>query len=79
MLVNSGVDTELISARNLVWALHSESQEAMLRAASDSCGGRMLWPDAKRLGVFQWLKAPQLVSPQLPELTPGCTNGPRRS
>lgn len=53
---------ERMSVRNLVWATHSESKEAMLRAAIDSCSERMLWPDAKRLGIFQWLKGPQLVS-----------------
>lgn len=45
-----------ISFRNIVWATHSESQEVLLQAATASCeNGKMMWDDAKRLGVFLWM------------------------
>jgi hypothetical protein len=46
-----------LSFRNIVWALHSESEDILLQAATDSCtNGKMVWSDAKRLGTFLWLK-----------------------
>lgn len=51
-----------ISFRNIVWATHSESNEVLLQAATESCeNGKMLWQDAKRLGVFLWLRSPEAV------------------
>lgn len=59
-----------LSFRNIVWAAHSESDDVLLAAASESCeGGKMIWEDAKRLGVFLWLKSPETaVSWQLFEV-----------
>lgn len=56
---------ERISFRNVVWALHSESQEILLaEATSASSKGKMLWQDAKALGVFLWMRSAEtLVSP----------------
>lgn len=49
--------TTRLSFRNIVWATHSESQDVMLGAANESCkSGKLLWDDARRLGVFLWLK-----------------------
>lgn len=46
------------SFRNIVWAMHSDSQELLLEATSQCCkNGKMLWEDAKKLGVFLWLKS----------------------
>lgn len=51
-----------ISFRNIVWATHSESQELLLTAATECCeNGKMSWSDAKRLGVFLWLKSPDTI------------------
>lgn len=51
-----------LSFRNIVWATHSESQDVLLSAASETCNsGKMVWADAKRLGVFLWLKSTETV------------------
>jgi hypothetical protein len=55
-------DPPKISFRNIVWATHSESQDLLLSAATECCdNGKMLWPDAKRLGVFLWLKSSDTI------------------
>lgn len=47
-----------LSFRNIVWASHSESDDVLLSAATECCeGGKMVWADARRLGVFLWLKS----------------------
>lgn len=53
-----------LSFRNIVWASHSESQEEMLAAATDTCrDGKMIWEDARRMGVVLWLHSAEgLVS-----------------
>lgn len=77
MAVNSSQRKELngatseafrVSFRNFVWATHSESQDLLLSAATECCeNGKMLWDDAKRLGVFLWLKSSEtLVSSDEP-------------
>jgi len=56
-----------LSFRNIVWATHSESQEVLLSAATECCSnGKLLWPDAKRLGVFLWLSSSEVVVCQSP-------------
>ena len=51
-----------LSLRNIVWATHSESQEVILSAATECCSNsKMLWSDAKRLGVFLWLRSSETV------------------
>lgn len=45
---------ERIRYRDIVWAFHSESQEILLSASTTACGGKMLWLDARALGVFLW-------------------------
>jgi hypothetical protein len=55
-----------ISFRNIVWATHSESNEVLLQAATASCeNGKMTWADAKRLGVFLWMKSQDAIKSQL--------------
>jgi hypothetical protein len=47
-----------LSFRNIVWASHSESEDVLLSASIESCeNGKMIWEDAKRLGVFLWLRS----------------------
>ncbi|KAE8543087.1 hypothetical protein D1P53_000574 [Cryptococcus gattii VGV] len=54
------------SFRNIVWAMHSDSQELLLEATSQCCkNGKMLWEDAKKLGVFLWLKSAETARSQL--------------
>ncbi|OXG74617.1 WD-repeat protein [Cryptococcus neoformans var. grubii Br795] len=54
------------SFRNIVWAMHSDSQELLLEAATQCCkNGKMLWEDAKKLGVFLWLKSAETTRSQL--------------
>jgi hypothetical protein len=43
--------------RDIVWAFHSESQQIMMGASTEACGGRMTWTDAKALGVFLWTRS----------------------
>jgi hypothetical protein len=54
-----------LSFRNIVWASHSDSEDVLLQAAAECCpGGKMIWEDAKRLGVYLWLKSAETaVSP----------------
>ncbi|KAL1412038.1 regulator of (H+)-ATPase in vacuolar membrane [Vanrija albida] len=55
-----------ISFRNIVWATHSESQEVLLQAAGQACdNNKMMWEDAKRLGVFLWLKSTDAIRSQM--------------
>lgn len=48
---------ERMRYRDFVWAFHSSCQEILLQAALSSVGGKMVWKDAKALGVFLWLKS----------------------
>jgi RAVE protein 1 C terminal len=46
-----------IRYRDIVWAFHSNSQEILLAASTAACGGKMLWKDARAMGVFLWLNS----------------------
>ncbi|KAG1730794.1 RAVE protein 1 C terminal-domain-containing protein [Suillus occidentalis] len=48
---------ERLRYRDMIWAFHSESQELLLSTSTAACNGRMLWPDARALGVFIWLSS----------------------
>lgn len=51
-----------LSFRNIVWAMHSESQDVLLSAATECCRDhKMLWPDAKRFGVLLWLRSRETI------------------
>lgn len=55
-----------ISFRNIVWASHSESHQVLLQAATASCDNhKMMWEDAKRLGVFLWMRSQEQIRAQL--------------
>nr|XP_019048640.1 WD-repeat protein [Kwoniella bestiolae CBS 10118]OCF27570.1 WD-repeat protein [Kwoniella bestiolae CBS 10118] len=57
------------SFRNIVWANHSESQELLLSASKESCrDGKMGWEDARRMGVFLWLKGGESYNSQLEDI-----------
>src|ERR1700742_3845156 len=36
-----------IRYRDIIWAFHSQSQDLLLSASVEACGGKMLWPDAR--------------------------------
>ncbi|WVO14859.1 hypothetical protein L204_102498 [Cryptococcus depauperatus] len=62
----SGKGSTHLSFRSIVWATHSESQELLLEASTQCCSnGKMSWEDAKRLGVFLWLKSTETMRSQL--------------
>ncbi|KIY45758.1 hypothetical protein FISHEDRAFT_66809 [Fistulina hepatica ATCC 64428] len=42
--------------RDMIWAYHSESQDLLLGACLSACSGKMVWSDARALGVAIWLK-----------------------
>lgn len=46
-----------IRYRDMVWAFHSNSQEILLAASITACGGKVLWQDARAMGVFLWLNS----------------------
>lgn len=48
---------ERIRYRDMVWAYHSQSQEVLLEASTAACGGKMLWSDARALGIFLWVNS----------------------
>lgn len=52
---------ERIRYRDIVWAFHSESQEILLAASTVACGGKMMWNDAKSLGVFLWMNSTEAI------------------
>ncbi|KDQ14428.1 hypothetical protein BOTBODRAFT_159267, partial [Botryobasidium botryosum FD-172 SS1] len=56
---------ERIRYRDIVWAFHSESQEILLTASTTACGGRMMWNDAKSLGVFLWMNSTEAIKAQM--------------
>ncbi|KAI6007216.1 RAVE protein 1 C terminal-domain-containing protein [Pisolithus albus] len=43
--------------RDMIWAFHSESQDILLNTSVAACDGKMLWSDARALGVFIWLNS----------------------
>ncbi|KAI6162072.1 RAVE protein 1 C terminal-domain-containing protein [Pisolithus thermaeus] len=43
--------------RDMIWAFHSESQDILLNTSVAACNGKMLWSDARALGVFIWLNS----------------------
>jgi hypothetical protein len=59
--VGKGSARHRLRYRDMVWAFHSESQELLVSAAKDACGGKMLWSDAKAIGMFLWLGSTQQV------------------
>jgi hypothetical protein len=48
---------ERMRYRDFVWAFHSESQEILLQTALSSLEGKLLWSDARALGIFIWLRS----------------------
>jgi len=47
--------------RDIVWASFSQTQEILLSASTEACGGKMSWKDARALGVFLWLQSTESI------------------
>ncbi|ORX95907.1 hypothetical protein K493DRAFT_22306 [Basidiobolus meristosporus CBS 931.73] len=43
------------SYRDMIWALHSESQDLLVEFCAESCDGKLLWNDAKSYGFALWI------------------------
>ncbi|KAG8885003.1 regulator of (H+)-ATPase in vacuolar membrane [Tulasnella sp. 331] len=54
-----------IRYRDIIWAFHSESQEILMTASTSACGGKMLWMDARALGVFLWCNSAEALRNQM--------------
>jgi hypothetical protein len=46
-----------IQYRDMVWAFYGNNQEILLAASITACGGKVLWKDARAMGVFLWLNS----------------------
>jgi hypothetical protein len=49
------VARERMRYRDIVWAYHSESQNLLLDTAVSSTGRKVVWADARALGLFMWI------------------------
>ncbi|RUP50038.1 RAVE protein 1 C terminal-domain-containing protein [Jimgerdemannia flammicorona] len=67
---------ETLEFRDVVWALHSESQaseliekfvskDSLLEYSLNIAGGKLLWKDAKAMGIFLWLEKTESVYQQM--------------
>lgn len=50
-----------LKTRDFVWALHSQSQDLLLERCIRLCGNKLVWEDARSLGVFLWLQKIDVV------------------
>ncbi|ORY97295.1 RAVE protein 1 C terminal-domain-containing protein, partial [Syncephalastrum racemosum] len=64
MLAADQQSTSLRSS-DLVWALHSQSQDILLERCIHLCGGKLMWPEARALGIFLWLQKSESVADQM--------------
>ncbi|KAI9461775.1 RAVE protein 1 C terminal-domain-containing protein [Boletus coccyginus] len=56
---------ERLRYRDMIWAFHSESQDLLLSTSAAACNGKMLWSDARALGVFIWLTSIDTMKSQM--------------
>ncbi|KAF8140396.1 RAVE protein 1 C terminal-domain-containing protein [Boletus edulis] len=56
---------ERLRYRDMIWAFHSESQDLLLNTSTAACNGKMLWSDARALGVFIWLTSVDTMKSQM--------------
>ncbi|KAH7885922.1 RAVE protein 1 C terminal-domain-containing protein [Phlebopus sp. FC_14] len=48
---------ERLRYRDMIWAFHSDTQDLLLNTSTTACNGKMLWSDARALGVFIWMNS----------------------
>lgn len=57
---------ERLRYRDMIWGFYSESQDIIMNEAARSCqDGKMLWSDARALGVPIWLNSVDALKAQL--------------
>ncbi|KAF8634403.1 hypothetical protein AX15_000855 [Amanita polypyramis BW_CC] len=56
---------ERLRYRDMVWAFHSESQGLLQNVITTACNGKMLWSDARALGIALWLNSTEDLKSQL--------------
>ncbi|KAK2461643.1 hypothetical protein APHAL10511_006106 [Amanita phalloides] len=56
---------ERLRYRDMVWAFHSESQGLLLDVITIACKGKVLWSDARALGIALWLNSTEELKTQL--------------
>ncbi|ORX48543.1 hypothetical protein DM01DRAFT_1117238 [Hesseltinella vesiculosa] len=54
-----------LSSRDITYALHSNSQDTLLEQCLRLYDGKLLWPDARSLGLFLWLRKSDVVVYQM--------------
>ncbi|ORZ24097.1 RAVE protein 1 C terminal-domain-containing protein [Absidia repens] len=54
-----------LESRDMAYALHSQSQDLLLDRCIKLCGGKLLWEDARSLGIFLWLQKIDVVKEQV--------------
>ncbi|KAG0172011.1 regulator of (H+)-ATPase in vacuolar membrane [Apophysomyces sp. BC1021] len=59
------LDKRQLASRDIVWALHSQSQDLLLERCVRLCNGKIMWEDAKALGMFLWLQKIDVVREQM--------------
>ncbi|KAI8818763.1 RAVE protein 1 C terminal-domain-containing protein [Fimicolochytrium jonesii] len=50
-----------LTSRDIVWAFFSESQDSLLEVVTQACNNKVLWSDAKSLGLGYWLRNPETM------------------
>lgn len=66
-LLPNSPDSSMIAAkprikyRDMLWAFHSDSQDVLLEASIKACPGKLDWANAKALGLFIWMKSPEIL------------------
>ncbi|KAJ3101891.1 regulator of (H+)-ATPase in vacuolar membrane [Phlyctochytrium planicorne] len=58
---NGSISDETLSNRDIAWAFFSESEDILFDLSNGLFEGKMLWKDARSLGVGLWLKNPDLL------------------
>ncbi|KAI9477753.1 MAG: RAVE protein 1 C terminal-domain-containing protein [Benjaminiella poitrasii] len=54
-----------LQPRDFAWALHSQSQDLLLERCIKLCGDKLVWEDARSLGIFLWLQKIDVVREQM--------------
>ncbi|CAO3607183.1 unnamed protein product [Cunninghamella echinulata] len=54
-----------LDSRDIAYALHSQSQDLLLDRCIRLCDGKLLWEDARALGIFIWLQKSDVVNEQM--------------
>ncbi|KAG2213642.1 hypothetical protein INT46_000817 [Mucor plumbeus] len=54
-----------LESRDFAWALHSQSQDLLLERCIRLCDNKLVWEDARNLGLFIWLQKIDVVRDQM--------------